>query len=357
MIKKQTVITGLDIGSSKVSAVASEIDKGGVFTILAQVTQNSKGVSRGAIVDLDEAVSSASGVLSKLRDKIGRNPGDIYANISGQTITGARSTGMIPLSIRGREVTKADMDRCANAAGITHVPFDREIIHRVIQRYSIDDRPWVRNPLGLYASRLNCEVFIVTADSNHAQNIYKCVNNAGYDVKELVFTGIADGAALFDKEDKGSTALLLDMGASLTEICIFCEGAMSDLEIAQVGADEVKAGFKDNARFDALLSKIEMKRDLLLKSGGNISSVILTGAAAFIDDLIEFMEERLSCRVKIGVAREIKGDISSIDSMKLTTAIGLAKYAHEKRDRKRRESRNIAHRISNTVVDIFNNYF
>lgn len=351
-MRKSNIITGLDIGSSKVSAVASEIARDGTFTILAQITQNSKGMSKGNIANLNDAVSSVSSVLSKLREKISGAPGDIYVNISGETVRGAKSTGMIPLSLRGREITKADMDKCANVAGTIHLPFDREIIHRIVQRYSVDDKPWIKNPFGLYSSRLACEVYVITADVNHIQNIYKCVNNAGYDVKEIVFTGMADGSALLDKEDRQSQVLLLDVGASLTEMCVFSEGVLSDLDIIPVGASDIKDNFRDNPKFGELLSKAGAKRQSF-----NINSMILTGGTSFIDSLVEFMEEKLSCKVNIGVAKDIKGDISSVDSVRLTTAIGLTKYAAENRKIKSREEGSIPSRISKAVVDIFNNYF
>ena len=356
-MKKHNIITGLDIGSSKVSAVAAEINRAGGFSIYAQVSQNSKGILKGSIANLNDAVASVSAVLAKLRDKTGKGPGDIYVNISGETIKATRSSGMIPLSVRGREVTRADMDRCASVAGTIHVPFDREIIHRVVQRYSVDDRPWVKDPFGLYASRLNCEVFVVTADANHIQNIYKCVNNSGYDVKEIVFTGIADGAALLDKEDKERGMLLIDLGASVTEVCIFQEGILNDLDIIPVGGDDIKDGFKDNPAFSELLTRIDSKRQVFLTGGGKIDSIILTGGTAFVDDLIESMEEKLASSIKIGVAQDIKGDISSIDSVRLTTAIGLVKYASQKREQKARADKNLPRRVTDTVVDIFNNYF
>ena len=356
-MKRPTIITGLDIGSSKISAVLAEIDGQGSLTILGQVTQASKGVSRGALLDLKEAVYCVSSVLKKLQDKTSRKPGDIYVNISGETVKGDRARGMIPLSLRGREVNKVDINRCINVASTIHVPFDREIIHKIVHNFSVDDKHWVKNPLGLFASRLSCEVYVITTGINHIQNIYKCVDNAGYDIKEIVFTGMADGAGVLDKDQKDKGVMLLDMGASLTELSIFSEGSLRDLCTIPIGAEDIKGDFKDNAAFNGMLSQIHSKAEDFLKSGGKINSVILTGGFALTDSLAEFLEEKLSYPVKVGVVKDIRGDISSFDSIRLTTAIGLAKYALAKHEKMVREYKNLAQRISNTVVDIFNNYF
>ncbi|MCX5685979.1 MAG: cell division protein FtsA, partial [Candidatus Omnitrophica bacterium] len=244
-MRKEITVTGLDIGSSRVSAVTALASPCGALDVLAQASQNSRGISRGAVVSLAEAVKSVSGVMNKLCAKTPRRPGDIYVNISGESIKGGISRGMIPLSIRGREITRPDITRCVNAAGTIHLSFDREIVHKIVQRFSVDDEPPVKNPMGLYASRLACEAYIITANANHIQNIYKCVNNAGYDIKEIVFTGIADGSSLLTPEEREEGALLLDMGASITEVSVFTDGALADLEILLTGGSDIKGGFKD----------------------------------------------------------------------------------------------------------------
>ena len=214
-MSKAAIITGLDISSSKVSAVALEFPGAGHSTILACESLPSKGVYRGSFTDIAEASGSIAKVLTRLGEKIGRRPDNIYANISGESIRGEKSKGMIPLSSRGREVTNLDIERCINAASTIRLTFDREVIHKIVLNFSIDDQPGIKNALGLYASRLYCEMYIITANLNHIQNIYKCVNNAGYDVKELFYSGIADGASVLEDEWKEEGVMLLNTGLRL----------------------------------------------------------------------------------------------------------------------------------------------
>ncbi len=354
---KNRVITGLDIGSSKVSAVVVSTGKDGRFNVIGQATQDSRGVSRGSIADLNEAVRSVSGVLSKIKAKVPGGLGQIYVNITGETLMGARSKGMVPLSVRGREITRPDMTRCIDAASTIHLPFDREIVHKIVQKFSVDDQPWIKNPIGLYASRLACEVYIITAGVNCIQNIFKCVNNAGYDVKEVVYTGVADGSIVLDKEAKESGVLLLSMGAALTEISIFFEGALCDMEILQTGAEDFKNDFRTSTAFGEVVSNIISKIENIRKSGDSLQSVVVTGGVIFADGVIEYLEEKLSCPVKMGAAKEIRGEISGLDSIRLCTAIGLAKYASLKYENLPQNVKNFTERVSSAVVDIFNNYF
>jgi len=356
-MRKIKVITGFDIGSSKVSAVSAGIGKDGQFSIIGHVTQDSRGLSRGVITDLNEAVRSVSGVLKKLKAKSPNGLGQIYVNISGQTVKGARSKGMIPLSVRGREINRYDMSRCIDAASTTHLPFDREIVHKIVQKFSVDDQPWIRDPLGLYASRLACEVYIITAGVNSIQNIFKCVNSAGCDVKEVVYTGIADGSIVLDKGEKEEGVLLLSIGASLTEISVFHQGALCDIEILQTGAEDFKNDFRTSESFNNILAKIAAKMESFKNNGSSLKSIVVTGGIIFADGVIEYLEEKLLYPARMGVAKEIRGEISGLDSIRLCTAIGLARYACAKYENLPQNAKNFAGRVSSAVVDIFNNYF
>lgn len=356
-MNKPIIITGLDISSSKVSAVALEFFGTGHSTILACEAQPSRGVSRGVFTDIAEVSNTVAKVLKGLENKIGRHPDNIYVNISGESIRGERSRGMIPLLSRGREVTSYDIANCIDAASTIRLTFDREVIHKIVLNFSIDDQPGIKNALGLYASRLYCEMYIVTANLNHIQNIYKCVNDAGYDAKEVVYSGIADSLSLMEDIWKEEGVALINMGASITELSIFSGGALAFLDIIPSGVNDVKGALKDSAEFNGVTSRIKSKMEEFLKKGADIKSVIITGGFAFSEGAAEMLEEKLGCPVKMGTVRNIHGNISSIDSIRAVTAIGLARYAAISCQPKAVRAKTIAQSISNKVVEIFNNYF
>lgn len=354
---KPIIITGLDIGSSKISAVALEVSENGLSVVLGYESQQSKGVSKGAIIDISEASNSVSRVLTRLGDKISKRPDNIYANITGETLKGERSKGMVPLSSRGREITRSDITKCINAASTIRLAFDREVVHRIVLNFFIDDQPSVKNPLGLYASRLSCEMYMITASVNHIQNIYKCADNAGYDIKDIYYSGMADGAGLLEDAWKEEGVMLLNMGASLTEHSIFFGGALSMIDIIPMGANDIKGDPKESAVFSDMISRIKSVSEEFLKKGGNVRSVVAAGGLVLTEGVLEKLEERLSYPVKMGIVKDIKGNISSIDSLRGATAIGLARYASLQYKPKPYQPQGLVQNISNKVVEIFNNYF
>ncbi len=354
---KPTVIVGLDIGSSKVSGVVAEAGKGGLLSILGHAMHSSGGIVRGEIVDLNEAADAVSEVMSRLAGRFQKLPRDIYVNVSGQTIRGEKARGMIPLSLRGREITRSDMARCVNTASTLRLPLDREIIHKVVHNFSIDDQPWIKNPLGLYASRLACEIYVITSGINHIQNIYKCVNNAGYNVKELVFTALADGAALLETGEKEEGIGLLDTGASLSAFAIFHGGELRDMEVMPIGLEDMKDDIANNKGLVTLIEKVRQRIDESLMKGLKIGSVKLAGGIVFNDTIVDLLSGKIPYPVKVASPKDIKGEISSLDALKATTAIGVVKHVCEKMEARPIEEGNILNRISSGLVDIINNYF
>jgi cell division protein FtsA len=356
-MRKSVIITGLDISSSKISAVALGLQDSGLSAILAYESKPSKGIFRGSIVDIAEASNSVLNVLTRLNERLSARPDNIYTNISGGTIKGEKSRGMVPLSSRGREVTKSDVARCINAASTIRLAFDREILHKVVLNFSIDDQPGIKNPLGLYASRLSCEMYIITANVNHVQNIYKCINNAGYDTKEVVYSGMADEMSLLEDQWKEQGVVLLNMGASLTECSIFSSGSLSSVDVIPLGAGDIKGDLKASAEFNEIVSRVKGRCEEFINKTGNIKSVVITGGFSFTEGIVELLEERFSLPVKMGITRNVQGNISGIDGLRGATAIGLARYASAQYKQNTFQPKGLVHNISNRVIEIFNNYF
>jgi len=356
-MKKVYTVIGLDIGSAMVSAVMANITPEGSLSIISHESVPSHGVARGAIVDLRAAVEPVHKVLQRIHDKIPHLRGEIVVSISGESIKGEHSRGMVPLSMRGREVTRKDMEHCANAAGTIRLAFDREIIHKIVQNYSIDNQAPLKNPLGLYASRLSCQIFVITSSVNHIQNIYKCVNGAGYDAREVVFSGIADGSGLLGQGDKDAGAMLVDMGASVTECSFYSDGALSDIEIIPLGALDVKGSLRSSAEAKVICEKIKDGADTFISRGGKIGVLALTGGLSYTEEAVEFLQEHVQFPVKMGALRQITGDISSVESLRFATALGLVRYAQEKYRQRLADEKHAMRRFSDKVIDIFNNYF
>lgn len=354
---RDKIITGLDMGSSKIAAVAALIDAAGNIKFIANANLPSKGVSSGAVENLNDALESVSKALSKIKEKIGRRPENIFVNISGAGIKAERSVGMTSLAFRGREVTNSDIKKATESASMVTLPMDREVLHRIVRRFSVDQENFISNPLGLHAAKLTCEIYLVSAPIAMMHNIQKCINDAGYDVKEIVFTGIADGYSILGKDEKDEGTALLDIGNAVTEVCVFSDGVPASLNVIPFGTKNIKSDFRESSFVGEAMASIGSRLKTAQDAGGHIKSIVVMGGAAFIDGFIEYIEERLSYPAKTAVVRDVVGNMSGIDSVRAATAIGLVRYGAEKMNSAKKDFRTPIHRVSSKVADLLNNYF
>ena len=77
MTKKERYIVGLDIGTTKVTAIVSEVNEDETLDIIGIGSTESKGLRKGTVINLEQTVDSIKRVVDKLvvelEAKLGNN--------------------------------------------------------------------------------------------------------------------------------------------------------------------------------------------------------------------------------------------------------------------------------------------
>src|SRR3982751_3372349 len=112
MAKKpvKNLIVGLDIGTSKVSALVCEINPDdGQIEIVGVGIHPSKGLKRGVVVNIDATVQSIQRAVEEAELMAGCQIHSAYTGIAGSHIRSLNSHGIV--AIRDLEVASADVER------------------------------------------------------------------------------------------------------------------------------------------------------------------------------------------------------------------------------------------------------
>jgi cell division protein FtsA len=238
-------ICALDIGSSKIAATLVVIKKKNIINVFFD-SVSSKGVKRGAIVDSISLVDSVSKLLRKLKAESGINIKFISVNISGQDIVTKHSRAIVPLAERGNKViTAADLKRVNDQARILGSSLEDEIIHLVPYSYAIDSKQNIANPVGLYSHRLEGDLYLICSKLSHIQNLSRAINQSGYEIKDVYFCGLATSKTVFDKESEEGLNLLCDIGSDISELLVFRNGSLKDIEVLLIGGDDLTMQLQD----------------------------------------------------------------------------------------------------------------
>src|SRR5713101_3035734 len=233
------LITGLDVGTTKISCVVAEWSSIGTLDIGGVGTSPSRGLRKGVVVNIDSTVESIKQAVGDAEEMAGVEIASVIAGVAGGHIRGVNSRGVVAVSGKHREVSPADIERALDAARAINLPQDREIIHVLPQTFLVDDQDGVKEPLGMFGVRLEVEVHLVTGATTSVRNVVRSVNRAGLQVQDLVLEPLASAEAVISAEEKELGILLIDLGGGTTDVALFRDGAVWHTSSLPLGGDHI----------------------------------------------------------------------------------------------------------------------
>ncbi|MGK5094363.1 cell division protein FtsA [Deltaproteobacteria bacterium TL4] len=235
--KNNNIIVGLDIGTTKICAIAADANSRDVLNIVGVGTAKSEGLRKGVVVNIEKTVQAIKKAVEECELMCGQQIHSVYAGIAGHHIKGRNSHGMVTV-YHNRTVSKEDIRRVIDASQVL-IPNDREVLHILPQEFIVDDQDGVQNPLGMSGARLEVNVHIVTGSVTSAQNIIKCCNLAGLDVEDIVLEPLASSQAVLSSDEQEVGVVLVDIGGGTTDITIYTEGSIVHTAVLALGGNHL----------------------------------------------------------------------------------------------------------------------
>ncbi|MAJ61504.1 MAG: cell division protein FtsA [bacterium TMED88] len=375
MARKDELIVGLDIGTTKICAIVAEQTDSGI-DVVGIGTHPSRGLRKGVVVDIDATVASIKQAVEEAELMADCEITSVYAGIAGGHIRAFNSHGVV--AVKDREVRESDVKRVIDAAKAVAIPMDREVIHVIPQEFIIDDQDGIREPLGMSGVRLEAKIHIVTAAVTSAQNIVKCCNKAGLNVIDIVLEPLASAQAVLSDDERELGVCMIDIGGGTTDIAVFQDGSIKETTVLGLGgyhltndiavglrtpfneAERIKKKFGlASARYlagDDVISVpsvggrrprevsrkilcevveprveeiLSLARGEVMRSGLEDkipSGVVLTGGASALGGLGELAEEIFEAPVRCGIPSHIGGLQDVVRSPMYSTGVGLVLF-------------------------------
>ncbi len=406
--KNDNIIVGLDIGTTKICAIVGEVGENGL-NIVGIGTHPSKGLRKGVVVNIESTVTSIKKAIEEAELMAGCEIASVYTGIAGGHIKGFNSHGVI--AVKDGEVSETDIKRVIDAAKAVAIPMDREIIHVLPQEFIVDDQDGIKEPLGMSGVRLEAKVHIVTGAVTSAQNIVKCCNRTGLDVRDIVLQQLASSEAVLSAEEKELGVVLVDIGGGTTDIAVFADGSIKHTAVLALGGNHLTSDIAIGLRTPAAeAEKIKkkygcalasmVKRDEMIEVpsvGGRkprtvsrqilaeiieprveeimtlvnrevikagfedvvASGVVLTGGSASLEGMAEIAEQVFNLPVRRGLPVGISGLTDVVNSPMYSTGVGLVLYGYKNRneDKFRVGQKNIFGKITKRMKEWLSEFF
>jgi len=238
-LARNEVITGLDIGTTKICALIAELTEHGELLVTGIGVAPSPGMKKGVVVDIESTTRAVEEAVAKASRQAGREVESVYVGVTGEHIASLNSSGVIAITHPDREITNADVERALEAARVIVLPPDRHILHAIPRSYSIDGQNGIRHPVGMSGTRLEVQTHIVHGATTFLQNVEKCVTRAGLEVAEEVLEPIATGEAVLLPAEKELGVCLVDIGGGTSDLAVFVNGEIYYSAVIPVGGNHV----------------------------------------------------------------------------------------------------------------------
>ena len=154
-------------------------------------------------------------------------------------IQGVDSKGVIAISTANKGITLDDKLRAEDSATIMQIPANREIIQVFPKNYRVDGHDSIKDPIGMQGVRLEVDTHIVTVASPNIRSLDSVLGKAHVAATHHTVSGLAAAEAVLSSKQKEAGTLVLDIGASTTNLGIIEDGEVQYVSVIPFGGNNI----------------------------------------------------------------------------------------------------------------------
>jgi cell division protein FtsA len=377
---EQPIITALDIGSSKVSALIVTTDADGRPRVLGTGQRESRGVKRGYITDMEASEFAVREAVELAERMSGVTVDEVWASFGAGGLVS--DVANVEVELGGHRIEQSDIEQLLSAGKNAIDRGGQVVLHAHPALYTIDGVEGVKHPIGLHADRLGVDIHVVAADHAPLRNIDYVIRSAHLGVNAIVASPVAAALACLTEEERELGVALVELGAEVTNVSLHAGGMLVGLRSIPLGAkdvtDDIACAFgvqrrdaerlkcfygsamtspRDNhemieatqigaeqgaepmritraqlmmvirQRVEELTGQVEAALKSLGFTGPVGRQVVLTGGGAELKNIADYMQGVLGRAVRVGRPKSITGMPDAHSGPGFSTLVGLASLA------------------------------
>lgn len=242
---KNEITIALDIGTTKVVAIAGRADEYGKVEVLGMGKVSSEGVLRGVVSNIEKTVKAIQEAIKEAERGCGSPIKTVHVGIAGQHIKSLQHRGILTRDNAHTEIQRRDIERLIRDMHKLVLPPGDKILHVIPQEFTVDNELGILDPVGMSGVRLEANFHIITGQITASNNIRTCVNRCNLHIADMTLEPIASAKAVLSEEEKEAGVALVDMGGGTTDITIFQEGIIRHTAVIPFGGNVITKDIKE----------------------------------------------------------------------------------------------------------------
>ena len=234
------IIVGLDIGTTKIAAIAGRKNEYGKLEILGFGRANSNGVQHGQVLNIDQTIKAIQHALANCAES---NPDleitEVYVGVAGHHIKSLQTRGDIVRQNAEIEIERWELEQLIENQRKTFIPAGDQIIDVIPQDFHVDNYQNIKDPVGYNGVKVGANFHIITGDRNAIRNINRSVERSGLKTKDLVLQPLASASAVMSDIDMEAGVAILDIGGGTSDLAVFYDGILKHTAVIPFGGENI----------------------------------------------------------------------------------------------------------------------
>lgn len=245
-VNESPIIVGLDIGTTKIAAIAGRKNEHGKLEILGFGQAPSNGVQHGQVLNIDQTIRAIEAAIDNCYKS---NPqleiSEVYVGIAGHHIKSLQTRGDLVRQNSNIEIQRWEIEQLIENQRKTFIPAGDEIIDVIPQDFQVDNYQNIKDPVGYSGVKVGANFHIITGDRNAIRNINRAVERSKLTTKDLVLQPLASAAAVMGDIDMEAGVAILDIGGGTSDLAVFYEGVLKHTAVIPFGGENITNDIKN----------------------------------------------------------------------------------------------------------------
>ncbi len=259
---EQDVLIAIDLGSTHLTAVAASMTPQGALHLLAVEESKVRVVNRGVILNTSSASYEMNKMLKLLKNRL-RSTQEIT---SAFVTIGGRGMKIVELDISHQfQATKRVTPQLIgemNQECRMQVELQNEgvcVLDVLPNYYVLSGRGRVDNIMDERVSHLKANYSVVVGLPTLKSGIEGCFDRSGVMIEQYALKMDAEAVALLSEQEREGGVAVIDLGGGTTMLSVYVNGALVDLHVVPLGAENITRDIQYASISDAYAEKLKTK--------------------------------------------------------------------------------------------------
>ena len=268
------IYTSIDLGSDTIKVVVAELYQNKI-NLLASISYKSKGIKKGLITDVEQALESVRGAISETEDMLGLKIKKVIASIPSFNAEYSIIKGDIKINNEESIVTNEDVLNALEVAVRSKTFTTREMVTILPVDYTLDDKAFIKNPIGMKGTTLGCKAVLVSTPKKNVYSVITLLEQLGIEVVDVSLNNIGDLYSFNSKKFEDKIGAIINIGSDITNLSLYNKSILVKSSIINMGGKNIDNDISYMYKVsDSVAEKLKLKFALAHKKNASVNDLI-----------------------------------------------------------------------------------